>query len=216
MGREVAPEIQIRVAAKSTQEKWEPIKNAPTDNGIDPSVPAPAIEMPVESSLKREEPESLAERIFDLSMDIATADIDEACGMALDIILEFVPSQAGSVARGTLNDPALVFVAARGPVADQIEGKEVGFGEGIIGMCFDMRGTLLVNDVASDTRHLDQLDRQTGFETLAVLCVPILDDENLGYVVIQLLNPPERAFNQGHVEIAESVAKILANSLANR
>ena len=41
-------------------------------------------------------------------------------------------------------------------------------------------------------------------------------DENIGYGVIQLINPPDRAFSQGHVEVVETVAKILANSLANR
>lgn len=217
MVRMAAPEIAIRVTARSEREQWQPLKAEPTQSEIPADAgPPPDIAMPVQSSLKKEESASLAERLFDLSMDIATAEEEEACGLALDLILEFVAAQAASVVRGTLNDPSLKFVAARGPVSSQIVGREIQFGEGLIGMCFDMRGTLMVNDVASDTRHLDQFDQETGFETLAVLCVPILDDDNMGYGVIQLINPPDRQFTQAHVEVVETVAKTLANSLATR
>lgn len=216
MVREIAPQIQIRVTDSSPLETWEPLQNDPTDPGFDLGSPPPDIAMPTDSSLRPEGPESVAERVFDLSMEIAAADVDEACRLSLAVIMEYVNVEAGSVARGTLSDKHLVFVTATGPVAEQIVGREVSFGEGLVGMCFDMRGTLLVNDVARDTRHLDQFDLQTGFETLSVLCVPILDDANLGYGVIQLINPPGRQFQSPQIDLAEMVAKILANSLANR
>lgn len=211
------PQLEIRVSSRSALEEDElPAMEIPTGElGLDGEVVQPIL-VP-ESSLHREAPVPLAERLFDLSMDIASAADDEAYEMALDLLTEFVNAEAASVARGTLNDPSLKFVAARGPVADQIIGREVAFGEGLVGMCFDMRSTIVVDDVDQETRHLDQFDKDTGFETLSVLCVPIFDQsEGLIYGVMQLLNPPDRAFRPVDRDAAEAVAESLARALTNR
>jgi putative methionine-R-sulfoxide reductase with GAF domain len=211
------PNLEIRVSSRSQLEEEElPPMEIPTGElGLDGQVIQPVF-MP-ESRLHREAPESLAERLFDLSMDIATAEGDEPYELALELLLEFVPADAASVARGTLNDPSLVFVAATGPVADQIKGREVAFGEGLVGMCFDVRSTIVVDDVDGDTRHLDQFDTTTGFETVAVMCVPIFDSEQgLIYGVIQLLNPPGRGFRTIDKDNAEAVADSLARALSQR
>ena len=215
--RRLAPDIEVHVTPGSVRERVaQPPDTMDRDDDTQPGlVPLPSILMPG-PTLHREETESLAERLFDLSMDIAASDVGTACNLTLDLILSLVPAEAASVAQGTLEDPGLVFVAARGPVADRIVGREVRFGEGLVGMCFDMRGTLLVNDVAADLRHLDHFDRETGFRTLAVLCVPILDHEGIGYGVVQLLNPPDRHFTPEHVEVVETTALTLASSLRGR
>jgi len=210
------PDLEIRVSSRSQLEEEElPPMEIPTGElGLDGTL-SPVL-MP-DSQLVKEAPETLAERLFDLSMDIAVAEGDEAYDLALDLLLEFVPAEAASVARGTLNDPSLKFVSARGPVADQIQGREVAFGEGLVGMCFDVRGTIVVDDVDHDTRHLDQFDEDTGFETLSVLCVPIFDQaQGLIYGVIQLLNPPGKAFRTVDKESAEAVAEALARALSSR
>lgn len=221
MVRRVEQKITVVAAAASASFVQEPAYSEPPSLMEDPptvelsATPPPALSMPVTSSLHKvaEEVESLAERLFDLSMEISMASPDEACKMALDLIHEFVAVEAASVARGTINDPELRFVAATGPVADQIIGRSLHFGEGLIGMCFDMGGTLVVNDVESETRHVDHFDQETGFETLCALCVPIVDDESMSFGVIQLLNPSERRFSPENVEAVETIARTLAGSL---
>lgn len=210
------PDITVQPSSRSKLEEFElPPMEIPTGE-LGGEDPLEALSMP-ESTLAIEAPETIAERVFDLSMDLATASEDDAYRMALDLLLEFVQAEAGSVARGTLNDPCLKFVAATGPVADQIRGREVGFGEGLVGMCFDVRSTIVVDEVDQDTRHLDQFDEQTGFQTVAALCVPILDEgEGLIYGVIQLLNPPGSGFTMQDKEAAEIVAQTLATALTRR
>ncbi len=217
MVRALAPEIQVRVSSTSAPDReFEYLPDSPVPTSDLSDGPPPELTMPVESSLKKEDPEILAERLFDLSMDIAAADDDQACEFALALVMDFVRPAAASLARGTLNDSDMTIVSALGPMADSIRGGSVTFGEGLIGMAFDMRGTLMVNDVASDTRHLDQLGPEGAHETLAVLCVPVLDDESSAYGVIQLINPPDRPFDQEDVDTVETVSKTLAISLANR
>lgn len=220
MIREVAPAIQVvaagpavRVAAPKPE---APKPVAPVPDGLAPppfSMPVSTL-MPLDMDEDDEEEESLAERLFELSMDISGAPVDEACKMSLDLILEFVPASAASVVRGTVNDPALTFVAATGPVADQILGRQVPFGTGLIGLSFDIGGTLLVGDAASDSRHASDLDRETGFHTMASLCVPLIGSDHRTFGVIQILNPRGDAFKPEHVEAVETVGRTLANAIA--
>jgi hypothetical protein len=232
MIRELDPAIRVMASASSER---LPSVSPDAPPSAPPSAPpmaavgltGPALQMPVQSSLQpevpvaspsehedEEEEETLAERLFDLSFDLTEAEPDEACRLGLNLILEFVPVQAASVARGSLNDSALTFVAATGPVADDIVGRKVKFGAGLIGMCFDMKGTLLTNDVRRDSRHLDSLDAKTGFESQVALCVPLLDDSSESFGVIQLLNPVAGSFQDVDVEAVEAIAKTLAGALS--
>lgn len=234
---EPAPVRQIKVVAVAPRlaepeepEEVQEARPAAREFFRPDAPPPPALDMSVGSSLRppkppvAEEPEpepeaepffsgeSLAERLFDLSMDMASAAPNTACRMALDIILEFVPCEAGSVVRGSLNDTALTFVAASGPVANELIGKKLAFGQGISGMAFDTGMTIIVNDVREDSRHFNRFDFETGFETRAVLTVPI-QDEAATFGVIQLLNP-ERTFEPADVEAVEMIAQSLGGALA--
>jgi GAF domain-containing protein len=218
MVRQHAPDIAIRVTPRALVEKWEPVREPePTSEEREPRLlprrPPPPVDMPSaeESSLRAP---TRTERASELATALGGANLERSGELLLEAIGDYVRADASCVAIGSLSDPALRVAAARGPVAGSVVGRQVGFGEGLIGMCFDMRGTLLVNDVASDTMHLDQLDHAE--RTLAVMCVPLLDDEGTAHGVIQLVNPPERQFTPSHVEVVEVFARTLAESLAAR
>jgi hypothetical protein len=187
----------------------------PSSAGAAAIVPSPvAVPVPVSAPAPEpeEEPETLAERLFDLSFDIAESNPPEAARLSLELIEEFVQCEAASIVRGTLNDTALTFLAASGPVGGSIIGKKVPFGKGLIGLCFDMGLTVQVNDVAREERHYNDLDRQTGFQTRSSLCVPIRDEEGNAFGVIQLLNP-KAAFSDWNIETVETVARTLVGPL---
>ncbi|NCG22163.1 MAG: GAF domain-containing protein [Rhodobacterales bacterium] len=230
MIREVAPALKIvATKPKSVEAELpaaEPVVDEKPEVEAVSVLPPPSFMMPVTSTLQKaapnalpidddeEEEETLAERLFDLSMDITGAKPDEACELALALLLEFVPVEAVSVARGSLNDPHLTFVAATGPVAAAIIGKNVPFGEGLVGLAFDMAGTLLVADVTADSRHMVSVDDETGFSTQSALCVPILDSDERAFGIIQLLNPKGHKFTAEHIEAAETIAGTLGTALA--
>ncbi|MEQ1501178.1 MAG: GAF domain-containing protein [Myxococcota bacterium] len=237
MVRQHAPDIAVRVTPRALLERWEPVREAPTANfparplgaGFGASAaaerrrperraeaasaasPPPEIDMPLDSSLRAP---TLDERAEELAAAIGPVTRERGGDLVLEAIREYVRADAACVAVGTLNDAALRVVSAEGPIAGSVVGRQVGFGEGLIGMCFDMRGTLLVNDVAGDTLHLDQLERQPP--TLAVMCVPLLDDEGNAFGVVQLLNTPDRQFTRSHTELVEAFARTFAETLARR
>jgi hypothetical protein len=180
--------------------------------------PAPEEPLPVASEKKApraapaSEPEGLAERLFDLSFDIAGASSEEGAKLALALIQEFVPCEAASVARGGLNDTCLLIVAASGPVGDKMRGKRIPYGQGIVGLCFDMAITVQVDDVAHHKSHLARIDQETGFQTRETLCVPIRDDMQRMFGVLQLINPSD-GFQDWHIECVETVARTLSGPL---
>ena len=183
------------------------------------SAPVAALPTPaqVEVAKPREkapsvEPEGLAERLFDLSFDIAGASSEEGSKLALDLIQEFVPCEAASVARGGLNDTSLLIIVASGPVGDQLSGIRIPYGQGIVGLCFDMAITVQVDDVSHHKSHLSQIDQTTGFDTRATLCVPIRDDQQRMFGVLQLINPTNQ-FQDWHIECVETVARTLSGPL---
>ena len=79
--------------------------------------------------------------------------------------------------------------------ADQLEIKEIRFRAGV-GIAGDVAKTRLVANIAdayADARFNQEFDKQTGFRTRSVLCMPLIgaDKEIIG--VIQVLNKKSRA-----------------------
>ena len=158
-------------------------------------------------------PEDLAEKIFDATFELSnTQDEAEAAQCALEILQALVGCQAGSVALGGINDANLKFVAATGPAANKIIGKTVPFGQGLIGVAFDLTVPVVAHDVDKDERHLPGYDDQTGFKTQAVACVPI-QTEGTYFGVVELLNPKDK-FQTWHIDACEGIASALASRLA--
>jgi hypothetical protein len=207
--------------AQEAEADEEPPPSKRVDTPIAPDAPPPPPVQMMRSSLFRElppelpaelEPEPLAERMFDVSLELAGASPDDACKRMLEIVVEFIPVEAASLARGTELATELRYVAAHGPIAEKILGQSVPVGEGIIGLCFEARSPVQAYDAQKDDRHLVKFDKEFEFQTHGVLCVPVMNDEST-FGVIQLINP-KSAFLPGHIEALQTMARTLANVLA--
>lgn len=204
--------------AEVTQEVRLPEPSAPRRPRAAPK-PPPSVKPSTMWSMPPEEltadeppgvpaPDDLAEQLFDLSTDLFVAkNLPEASSMALDLLMKLIPCEAGSVLRGSRKEAELTFVACAGPAAKQLLGKKMNFGQGVVGACFDLGITILVHDVSTDTRYLDRFDKQTGFQTRSVLCVP-LQVALTTFGAIELINPRDR-FQDWHVDAMETVARTL-------
>lgn len=203
------PALVVPAPALAARPSFEAAPDAPAG----PAIAVPETPAPEPASLSGDEPPfDLAERLFDLSFDIMGEPPTVACERTLGLILSVVPAEAGSVLRGTLNDAELTFAAVAGPVADELLGRTLPFGTGLVGLSFDLGFPILVRDAHRDERHLTSFDQETGFTTRDVLCVPVKNDEGC-FGVIQLLNPPE-GFAPWHVDAVVTVGRTLAAALA--
>lgn len=212
--RAVEGSVSVSASSRSQKEQWAPIHVHKHKDDFDPSAPAPDLSMP-DPTLQPQDAETIAERLFDLSMEIDAMSEDQAADAALDIARGATAAESAVVALGTLDQPHLRVVAARGTGAARIFGRSVNFGEGLVGMCFDMSDVIVVHDVDAGTPHVDPLGDE-GHTSLSVLCVPLVDEDFTARGVIQLLNPASRPFLQSDVDVVQTVAKALAQSLSNR
>jgi len=135
--------------------------------------------------------------------------IGPACEVALQSLQQAIPAEAGSV---VLREPdgKLRFALVTGPNAERLSGSVLPKGAGIAGFCSERSTSLIVRRVASDPRFYEEVDRQTGFATRSVLCVPIVAVPDT-FGCIELLNPPsDRPFLGGDLRTAQDVAEALA------
>jgi putative nucleotidyltransferase with HDIG domain len=73
---------------------------------------------------------------------------------------------------------------------------------------------LIISDVRSDPRFNSQMDRDSGFTTRSIICVPMLVEKEL-VGVIEVLNKRDGGFTDEDKMVLESLASLAAVSINN-
>lgn len=125
---------------------------------------------------------------------------------------EIVPIEAGSVL--LLSGGHVRFAAAIGPGSRILPDVVLPAGAGIAGYAMEKQRILVLANAKEDPRHFGDVDKQTGFESKALCCVPVLHEgRTLG--AIELVNLPEgRRFARADVQQLRAIAKVLGARLA--
>lgn len=79
---------------------------------------------------------------------------------------------------------------------------------GLVGYAFHKRETVVENNTSNSKYFFKGFDEKSGYKTLSVLAVPILNTNNKRLGVIQLLNKAD-GFNEWDVKFIESLSKFL-------
>ena len=148
------------------------------------------------------------------------SDIDEAASpvfasqAALAAAQVAVPCDSASVLQ--LDTKGLRFVAAAGPIATQLVGRYIPSDAGAAGFAVQHRQVMVLYEVADDPRHYQELDKETGYKTRNLCCVPIVyDDVMIG--VIEVVNfPTGEPFDANSISNLERVAYHLGRRISNR
>ncbi len=94
-------------------------------------------------------------------------------------------------------------------VAHGVDPLFIKIDQGLVGACIRDNQVLIVNDAASDNRHLRNLSSAGGYEARQILCVPLVCEGNV-IGALQLLNKPE-----GFTEDDSKVLGLLAHFAAS-
>jgi adenylate cyclase len=90
---------------------------------------------------------------------------------------------------------------------------------GLAGACFSAQQTINLPDVSIDPRFNPEMDRQTGFTTRNMLCIPVYNKDGKPLGVIQVLNHREGtasvAFDFRHEQLLKGIATQAATALEN-
>jgi GAF domain-containing protein len=100
---------------------------------------------------------------------------DDGLRFLLDLAMEKVGCESGSVFLARLGSGDLAFAVARGPKADEILrlGIQVPMGAGIVGFCAQENVCLAVSDAEKDPRFYRRVSEAVGYATRSLLCAPI-------------------------------------------
>ena len=128
--------------------------------------------------------------------------------------LQAVRAEEGSLLLLDDETNELVFVDVVGANREQLAGMRMPSNEGIVGATISQRVPLLVADVRQAPQWYPQVDQAIGFETLSVLCVPVMDHGRV-MGAIELVNKRDNsAFDEEDQDVLLLVARLAALALS--
>ncbi|GAB4541046.1 MAG: GAF domain-containing protein [Anaerolineae bacterium] len=167
----------------------------------------------VEAEIERRRQES--EALNKISQSVtATLDLQETLTLVTDHTTRLLGVSATSVALYDEDRGDLWFAAASGAGAEYMLGRRLAMGQGIAGWVAEHGEALMVPDVSRDPRFYDQFDRQSGFTTTSILCVPLkAKRQTIG--VIEVMNKEGTAFDQEDLRLLRLIAIPAATAIDN-
>jgi hypothetical protein len=157
--------------------------------------------------------------IFDRVMDIhAKTNADDVLAFILDLALEKVPSDSGSVFRADYATGDLSFAVARGPKAKELLSSKivVPAGAGIAGFCSMEGVALAISDVDKDPRHYSAIADKVDYDVTSVACAPMMT-HGRSFGCVQLINKKgSHTFADHEIGIISYLAHQAALYLNNR
>jgi GAF domain-containing protein len=132
----------------------------------------------------------------------------------LESALDVIGSKDGSLLLIDNDKSELVFVVVHGSVSKTLVNHRIPLGEGIAGWVAKNGRALIIPNVRSDPRFFAAVDRDFGFNTRSILCVPItIVNRIMG--VIQAVNKSDgEEFNRADLNLLGVVAQIAATALS--
>jgi len=205
--------IQIEEVQRAVREKMKENKDAGTDEWDDLDDWYDGDE---EVDSRENTLDEVLSDVFMATEDLYTQEPSEASGMVLDQAMKHLKAEAGSVFLIELNTALqdLVIASARGPIGQDIQGMKLPRGKGIVGFSALKAIKLTVNNVQRNPNFYGKLDKQFGFQTRSLLCIPVMHEERL-FGVIEMVNKTseEGEWSNYDRSVVESLANLLGKVL---
>ncbi|MCD6309918.1 MAG: SpoIIE family protein phosphatase [Candidatus Eremiobacteraeota bacterium] len=133
-----------------------------------------------------------------------------------DTLVDLLFAEAGSLWLLDEKQQELVCVHALSPKGIDIEGYRLPMEYGIVGHCVTTKEPLVITDVRNDPRFYAQVDRESGFTTRSILCIPLIWKDNV-VGALQLLNKkdPDQNFTKADLELLIPLSQNAALAIEN-
>ncbi len=116
----------------------------------------------------------------------STLDLENLLGRIMRAAVDIIGTEAGSLFLIDEDTGELVFRVVEGGAQDLV-GQRLPPGVGIVGQAAESGGPVIVNDVLQSKRWYSDVDRETEFQTQALLAVPMrIQDRSIG--VLEVIN----------------------------
>jgi len=140
---------------------------------------------------------------------------NDVLNFAMKAAEEFMEAEASSVFELDPNKGDISVRLARGEKGVFMKSQRLKPGEGIAGWVIQSGKRMIVEDVKKDPRFSDRFDRETGFATRSLICVPLtIRGRIIG--ALQVLNKKDgNYFSKKDAELLTALAQQIAVALDN-
>ncbi|MBQ6927755.1 MAG: ATP-binding cassette domain-containing protein [Oscillospiraceae bacterium] len=140
--------------------------------------------------------------------------LDNALAASLEIIIDTLNSEAGSIWLLDKGSDRLYPVFNQGPV--DISGITIENGQGIAGSVVQSGKSIITSVDAEDSRFTSSVDEESGFLTKTLICVPLKDShETIG--CIEILNRKDGGvYDEEDLMLCEAVASLTAVAIEGK
>jgi len=109
----------------------------------------------------------------------------------------------------------LLFHVAQGDSADVVQAIRLKRGKGIIGWVVQSGEVAVVNDVSKDRRFFGDVDKDSGFRTRSILCVPLRGSTRVIGAIEVLNKLGDEDFTDKDITLCEAIAGQAAIAIEN-
>jgi GAF domain-containing protein len=152
----------------------------------------------------REAREDLLAELFEAASRLeGQRDRKAGLGFLLDLAMEKLRCEAGSVFLAPLGEDDLEFAVVRGPRATELASARmtVPVGVGIVGFCAQENVCLAVSDAQKDRRFHKAISDAIGYETRSLLCAPIAREGRVLGALEVMNKAGGAAFDEGDLAV---------------
>jgi len=147
-----------------------------------------------------------------INSSLQTTDV---LNFAMKAAEEFMDAEASSVYELDTEKKDIIVRMARGEKGGFIQSQRLKLGEGIAGWVIQSGKPMIAEDVHKEPRFSDRFDRETGFTTRSLMCVPLtIRGKTIG--AIQVINKKNGdPFTKEDSELLTALAQQIAVALDN-
>jgi two-component system, NtrC family, sensor kinase len=144
----------------------------------------------------------------------STLDLQEILTLITDQTTRLMEVAAASVALRDDDKGDVWFAAASGEGSETVIGLRMARGQGIAGWVADKGESIIVPNVYLDGRFFAEMDKQSGFITKSILCVPL---QTKGHTIgaLEVMNKKRGTFNKDDLSLLQALAVPAATAIEN-
>ena len=144
----------------------------------------------------------------------SSLDFESVIDMIMSRVRDVLKCEASSVILFDETRDSLVFYAASGAGAKEVEGLTIPGGKGFAGWVYDHQEAVVVDDVDKDHRFYPGIDKITHMKTESLICVPVVNKgKKMG--VIEGINKTEGDFTERDLELLTAISQLAGISIEN-
>lgn len=153
--------------------------------------------------------------LANITLDFASSlNIEETLQQAIDKVIHYLRAEAASIFLLDETRQMLVCRRCAGPV--DITGLRLAPDQGVVGTAVQTNSLQLVRDVQESTSFAAAVDRNTGFVTRSILCVPLaVRDQCIGALELINKRSGDGLFAATDLQLATAVAAAAALAIHN-